>query len=93
MSTEVEVKTSSSLKNNYELDHEKAIMLERICELQKKHAKKCEKMDFLEEHNQTLIEEMTKKNRCVKQYCFSYLSLYHLGSLFRFLPSLDSSTL
>lgn len=68
MSTEVHVKTGLSLKNNHELDHEKAIMLERICELQKVHAKKNEKMDFLEEHNQTLIEELTKKNKLIQYY-------------------------
>ena len=67
MSTEVEVKTKSSYPykqaNNHELDNEKSIMLERICQLQKKHAKKNEKIDFLEEHNHTLVEEITKKNK------------------------------
>lgn len=67
MSTEVEVKTKSShpykQTNNHELDKEKSIMLERICQLQKKHAKKNEKIDFLEEHNHTLVEEITKKNK------------------------------
>lgn len=68
MSTEVHVKTGVSHKNNHELDHEKAIMLERICELQKVHAKKNEKMDFLEEHNQTLVDEITKKNKLIQYY-------------------------
>lgn len=65
MSTEVEVKTKSSQNRvgNNELDHEKSIMLERICELQKNHAKKSDKIDFLEEHNQTLVDEIAKKNR------------------------------
>lgn len=66
MSTVVEVKTkspSSSKVNNSDLDHEKSIMLERICQLQRAHAKKSEKIDFLEEHNQTLVEEITKQKR------------------------------
>ena len=66
MSTEVEVKTKSShpyKTSNHDLDHEKSIMLERICELQKKHARKSEKIDFLEEHNHTLVDEITKKNK------------------------------
>jgi hypothetical protein len=65
MSTEVEVKTKSShtKTGNHELDHEKSIMLEKICQLQKAHAKKNEKIDFLEEHNSTLVDEITKKNR------------------------------
>ena len=65
MSTEVEVKTKSSHNkmSNHELDHEKSIMLAKIWELQKKHAKKCEKLDFLTEHNSTLVDEIAKKNK------------------------------
>lgn len=68
MSTEVQVKMGSSLKNNHELDYDKTVMLEKICELQRKHAQKTEKMDFLKEHNKTLVEEMTKKNRLIQHY-------------------------
>ena len=65
MSTEVKVKTKSSHNktSNHDLDHEKSVMLERICQLQKTHARKSEKIDFLEEHNHTLVEEITKKNK------------------------------
>ena len=70
MSTEVEVKTKSfhNKTSNHDLDHEKSIMLERICQLQKTHAKKSEKIDFLEEHNHTLVEEITKKNKLIQHY-------------------------
>ncbi|XP_028391499.1 coiled-coil domain-containing protein 186-like [Dendronephthya gigantea] len=70
MSTEVEVKTKSSHNkiSNHELDHEKSIMLSKICELQKVHAKKCEKLDFLTEHNNTLVDEIAKKNKIIQNY-------------------------
>ncbi|CAB4008727.1 Hypothetical predicted protein [Paramuricea clavata] len=70
MSTQVEIKTKSSHNktSNHEFDHEKSIMVERICQLQKTHAKKNEKIDFLEEHNHTLVDEITKKNKLIQYY-------------------------
>ena len=49
--------------NNTELEPNKAMLVERICRLQKIHAKKNEKLEFMEEHVSTLVDEIQKKSK------------------------------
>uniref|UniRef100_UPI00358F7544 coiled-coil domain-containing protein 186-like n=1 Tax=Myxine glutinosa TaxID=7769 RepID=UPI00358F7544 len=42
---------------------DKAVLVERIVRLQKAHARKNEKLEFLEDHNQQLLEEVRRKAR------------------------------
>ena len=44
---------------------DKTVLVDRICRLQRAHAKKNEKLEFLEEHNRSLVEDIKKKNRHV----------------------------
>ena len=46
-----------------EIEVDKAVLVDRICRLQKAHAKKNERIEFLEEHNKSLVEDIKKKNR------------------------------
>lgn len=48
------------------LDKEK--LVERIIKLQRNLTKKNEKVDFLEDHNQQLVQELKKKTRLVQHY-------------------------
>ena len=45
------------------LDHEKEVLVERLCTLKKEAAKKQEKLDFYEEHIAQLTDEVKKKSR------------------------------
>lgn len=47
---------------------DKQVLIDRILRLQKSLAKRNEKIDFFEEHNQQLIEEMKKKSKLVQYY-------------------------
>jgi len=51
-----------------EIEVDKAVLVDRICRLQRAHAKKNEKLEFLEEHNRSLIEEIKKKNKILQYY-------------------------
>uniref|UniRef100_A0A8C4QPP9 Si:ch211-225b10.4 n=1 Tax=Eptatretus burgeri TaxID=7764 RepID=A0A8C4QPP9_EPTBU len=47
---------------------DKAVLVERIVRLQKAHARKNEKLEFLEDHNQQLLEELRRKARIIQGY-------------------------
>ena len=49
--------------SNTELEPNKAMLVERICRLQKIHAKKNEKLEFMEEHVSALVDEIQKKSK------------------------------
>lgn len=49
-------------------DLDKGKLVERILKLQKTLAKRSEKMDFLEDHNHQLVEELKKKTRLIQYY-------------------------
>lgn len=56
---------SSVVVDNFpEVD--KTILIERIVRLQKAHARKNEKMEFMEDHIKQLVEEIRKKTKYVK---------------------------
>lgn len=42
---------------------DKTILIERIVRLQKAHARKNEKMEFMEDHIKQLVEEIRKKTK------------------------------
>ncbi len=42
---------------------DKAVLVERIVRLQKAHARKHEKIEFMEDHIKQLVEEIRKKTK------------------------------
>lgn len=42
---------------------DKAVLVERIVRLQKAHARKNEKIEFMEDHIKQLVEEIRKKTK------------------------------
>lgn len=54
--------------SNTELEPNKAMLVERICRLQKIHAKKNEKLEFMEEHVSALVNEIQKKSKIIQYY-------------------------
>ncbi|XP_074882554.1 coiled-coil domain-containing protein 186 isoform X2 [Buteo buteo] len=47
---------------------DKSILVERILRLQKAHARKNEKMEFMEDHIKQLVEEIRKKTKIIQSY-------------------------
>uniref|UniRef100_A0A8C3RXR8 Coiled-coil domain containing 186 n=1 Tax=Chelydra serpentina TaxID=8475 RepID=A0A8C3RXR8_CHESE len=47
---------------------DKAVLVERIVRLQKAHARKNEKMEFMEDHIKQLVEEIRKKTKIIQSY-------------------------
>uniref|UniRef100_H2Z878 Coiled-coil domain-containing protein 186 n=1 Tax=Ciona savignyi TaxID=51511 RepID=H2Z878_CIOSA len=47
---------------------DRQMLIERIVRLQQIHAKKNDKIDFLQEHVQQLVEELQKKHRLIQHY-------------------------
>ncbi|RDD38311.1 Coiled-coil domain-containing protein 186 [Trichoplax sp. H2] len=58
----------ASFSSSTELDPEKALLLDRVCRLQKDHARKNEKLEFLEEHINQLVEDIQKKSKIIQSY-------------------------
>ncbi|EDO42698.1 predicted protein, partial [Nematostella vectensis] len=50
------------------LEIDKKILVDKICRLQRIHAKKNEKLEFMEEHISTLVDEIQKKTRIIQYY-------------------------
>lgn len=57
------VQPSKARSSAGEIEVDKAVLVDRICRLQKAHAKKNEKLEFLEEHNRSLLDDIKKKNK------------------------------
>uniref|UniRef100_A0A8C8RK19 Coiled-coil domain containing 186 n=1 Tax=Pelusios castaneus TaxID=367368 RepID=A0A8C8RK19_9SAUR len=47
---------------------DKAVLIERIVRLQKAHARKNEKIEFMEDHIKQLVEEIRKKTKIIQSY-------------------------
>uniref|UniRef100_A0A8C7DIU3 Coiled-coil domain containing 186 n=1 Tax=Oncorhynchus kisutch TaxID=8019 RepID=A0A8C7DIU3_ONCKI len=47
---------------------DKAVLVERIVRLQKSHARKQEKIEFMEDHIKQLVEEIRKKTKIIQSY-------------------------
>ncbi|NXD08405.1 CC186 protein, partial [Nothocercus nigrocapillus] len=47
---------------------DKSVLIERIVRLQKAHARKNEKMEFMEDHIKQLVEEIRKKTKIIQSY-------------------------
>ncbi|XP_027785944.1 coiled-coil domain-containing protein 186 isoform X1 [Marmota flaviventris] len=58
--------SSVAVDNFPELD--KAMLIERIVRLQKAHARKNEKIEFMEDHIKQLVEEIRKKTKIIQSY-------------------------
>lgn len=52
----------------HSLEASKQVLMDRIIKLQKINVKRAEKLDFLEEHTQTLVEELQKKTKIIQNY-------------------------
>ncbi|KAL2716228.1 coiled-coil domain-containing protein 186-like isoform X1 [Vespula squamosa] len=50
------------------IESAKKLLMDRIVMLQNDNAKKLEKIDFLEEHTRTLVEEIQKKTKIIQHY-------------------------
>lgn len=64
----VQILGQKELRTNSELEPNKAVLVERICRLQKIHAKKNEKLEFMEGHVAALVEEIQKKSKIIHYY-------------------------
>ncbi|XP_005102302.1 coiled-coil domain-containing protein 186 isoform X2 [Aplysia californica] len=51
-----------------QVEVDKQVLIERIVRLQKSHARKNEKLEFLGEHIQQLLEEIKRKNKIIQSY-------------------------
>nr|XP_014348083.1 PREDICTED: coiled-coil domain-containing protein 186 isoform X1 [Latimeria chalumnae]XP_014348084.1 PREDICTED: coiled-coil domain-containing protein 186 isoform X1 [Latimeria chalumnae]XP_014348086.1 PREDICTED: coiled-coil domain-containing protein 186 isoform X1 [Latimeria chalumnae] len=60
--------TGSSVAVDSFPEVDKAVLIERIVRLQKAHARKNEKMEFMEDHIRQLIDEIRKKTRIIQSY-------------------------
>ncbi|XP_075791558.1 coiled-coil domain-containing protein 186 isoform X2 [Pelodiscus sinensis] len=58
--------SSRTVDNFPEVD--KAVLIERIVKLQRAHARKNEKMEFMEDHIKQLVEEIRKKTKIIQSY-------------------------
>lgn len=62
--------SSVAVDNFPEVD--KTILIERIVRLQKAHARKNEKMEFMEDHIKQLVEEIRKKTKYVQSLVHAF---------------------
>ncbi|XP_058044583.1 coiled-coil domain-containing protein 186 [Ahaetulla prasina] len=60
--------TGSSVVVDHFPEVDKTILIERIVRLQKAHARKNEKMEFMEDHIKQLVEEIRKKTKIIQSY-------------------------
>ncbi|NXX37717.1 CC186 protein, partial [Tricholaema leucomelas] len=60
--------TGSSVAVDSFPEVDKSILVERILRLQKAHARKNEKMEFMEDHIKQLVEEIRKKTKIIQSY-------------------------
>ncbi|XP_065528377.1 coiled-coil domain-containing protein 186 [Lathamus discolor] len=60
--------TGSSVAVDSFPEVDKAVLVERILRLQKAHARKNEKMEFMEDHIKQLVEEIRKKTKIIQSY-------------------------
>lgn len=58
--------TSATVDNFPEVD--KAVLIDRIVRLQKAHARKNDKIEFMEDHIKQLVEEIRKKTKIIQSY-------------------------
>ncbi|KAM6390261.1 coiled-coil domain-containing protein 186 isoform 1-T2 [Pluvialis apricaria] len=60
--------TGSSVAVDSFPEVDKSVLVERILKLQKAHARKNEKMEFMEDHIKQLVEEIRKKTKIIQSY-------------------------
>ncbi|XP_068807769.1 coiled-coil domain-containing protein 186 isoform X2 [Struthio camelus] len=60
--------TGSSVAVDSFPEVDKSVLIERIVRLQKAHARKNEKMEFMEDHIKQLVEEIRKKTKIIQSY-------------------------
>lgn len=59
---------ASTLSSTLQMEPDRNVIIERLVELQRSHARVIEKAEFLEEHNAQLINELQKKTRILQNY-------------------------
>ncbi|XP_062988761.1 coiled-coil domain-containing protein 186 isoform X1 [Elgaria multicarinata webbii] len=60
--------SGSSVAVDHFPEVDKTILIERIVRLQKAHARKNEKMEFMEDHIKQLVDEIRKKTKIIQSY-------------------------
>ncbi|XP_044295262.1 coiled-coil domain-containing protein 186 [Varanus komodoensis] len=60
--------SGSSVTVDHFPEVDKTILIERIVRLQKAHARKNEKMEFMEDHIKQLVDEIRKKTKIIQSY-------------------------
>ncbi|XP_069467968.1 coiled-coil domain-containing protein 186 [Ambystoma mexicanum] len=60
--------TGTSIPVDHFPEVDKAVLVERIVRLQKAHARKNEKIEFMEDHIKQLVEEIRKKTKIIQSY-------------------------
>ncbi|KAJ7325219.1 hypothetical protein JRQ81_018239 [Phrynocephalus forsythii] len=60
--------SGSSVAVDHFPEVDKTVLIERIVRLQKAHARKNEKMEFMEDHIKQLVEEIRKKTKIIQSY-------------------------
>lgn len=70
------------MQNNQfqEIEVDKKVLVDRICKLQRLHAKKNEKIEFMEEHINHLTEDLQKKSKLE----LSFFLLFQRNSCIRY---------
>lgn len=66
------------------LDYEKSVLVEKICQLRRKLARREDKLEFYEGHSEQLTQDIKNKSRLVIKLCSIY---YNLFSFFRILQN------
>ncbi|KAL1461710.1 hypothetical protein WDU94_013582 [Cyamophila willieti] len=59
---------ASTLSSTLQMEPDRAVIIDRFVELQRSHARTIEKLEFLEEHNAQLVNELQKKTRILQNY-------------------------
>ena len=56
------------------IEVDKQMLIEKIVKLQKAHARKSEKIEFMDDHINQLLEEVKKKSKLVQIWIYLYLN-------------------
>ena len=56
------------------IEVDKQMLIEKIVKLQKAHARKSEKIEFMDDHINQLLEKVKKKSKLVQIWIYLYLN-------------------
>ena len=64
------------------IEVDKQMLIEKIVKLQKAHARKSEKIEFMDDHINQLLEEVKKKAKLVSKWIYLYQNGWNTPSVF-----------